>query len=122
MDEAEQLSDRIAFLRDGQFVRIGGAEELKKSIQFHERITIRGKGLERAPELIGRIPGVSDIRGDRNQVICRVDSRQKCLNAILEALLASGTIIENIEITKPTLGDVFVALANQSDTDKCVLF
>ena len=106
----------------GREVALYLAEELKKSIQFHERITIRGKGLERAPELIGRVPGVSDIRGDRNQVICRVDSRQKCLNSILEAVLPSGAIIENIEITKPTLGDVFVALANQSDTDKCVLF
>jgi len=122
MDEAEQLSDRIAFLRDGQCVRIGGAEELKRSIQFHERITIRGRGLERAPELIGRIPGVSDIRGDRNQVMCRVDSRQKCLNSILEAVLPSGAIIEHIDITRPTLGDVFVALANQSDTDQRVLF
>jgi ABC-2 type transport system ATP-binding protein len=117
MDEAEQLSDRIAFLRNGQFTRIGGPEELKKSIQFHERITIRGTGLKRAPELISRVPGVSDIRGDRDQVICRVDSRQKRLNVILEAILSSGAIIENIEITKPTLGDVFVALANQSDAD-----
>jgi ABC-2 type transport system ATP-binding protein len=117
MDEAEQLSDRIAFLRDGQFARIGGAEELKKSIQFHERITIRGRGLDHAPELIRRVPGVSDIRGDCNHVICRVDSRQKRLNSILAAVLPSGAIIENIEITTPTLGDVFVTLANQSDPD-----
>ncbi len=117
MDEAEQLSDRIAFLKDGKFARVGGAEELKKSIQFHERITIRGKDLERVPELIGRVPGVSDIRADRNAVTCHVDSRQKRLNSILEAILPSGAIIENIELTKPTLGDVFVALANQSDTD-----
>lgn len=117
MEEAEQLSDRIAFLRDGQIVRNGGAEELKKTIQFQEWITIRGKNLAHIPELIGRVPGVSHIREDQHQISCRIDSREKRLNSILETVFRAGAIIENIEITKPTLGDVFVALANQSDTD-----
>jgi len=117
MDEAEQLSDRIAFLKDGRVVRIGGPQELKESIQFQERIVIRGTGLERIPELLTRVPGVFDIRGDRAQVSCRVDSRRERLNSILRAILPSGAIVEHIETSTPTLGDVFIALADQSDTD-----
>jgi len=117
MDEAEQLSDRIAFLKDGQVVRIGGPQELKESIQFHERIVIRGTGLEPIPELLTRVPGVFDIRGDGTQVSCRVDSRRERLNSVLHAILPSGAIVEHIETTTPTLGDVFIALANRSDTD-----
>jgi len=63
------------------------------------------------------IGGVFDIRGDGTQVSCRVDSRRERLNSVLHAILPSGAIVEHIETTTPTLGDVFIALANRSDTD-----
>ena len=117
MDEAEQLSDGIAFLRDGRFVRQGRAEDLKKSIDFQERLSIRGKGLARVGGRLEAVSGVSLSRIEDRLFECRLDAREGLLQEILEAVLASGAFVSHVEITKPTLGDVFLALANQPDPD-----
>jgi ABC-2 type transport system ATP-binding protein len=114
MDEAEQLSHRIAFLKDGQFVRSGESGELKRSIGFQERIVIRGRGLEGVPQALALISGIYDVERTSEQTVrWRMDSRQERLNSALAAVLHAGAVIEHIEISEPTLGDVFVALANQ---------
>ncbi|MBW1981413.1 MAG: ABC transporter ATP-binding protein [Deltaproteobacteria bacterium] len=117
MDEAEQMSDCLGFLNDGRFVRIGNAAELKRGIQFQETITIFGKKLSAASAVLTGIAGVSLISGEQNQLSCRVDSREKRINALIEAVLCSGGIIENLSISEPSLGDVFVALAERPDSD-----
>ncbi|HAA04820.1 MAG TPA: hypothetical protein DCE18_15845 [Syntrophobacteraceae bacterium] len=118
MDEAEQMSHRIAFLRDGRIVRVGESDELKQSIGFQEQIIIRGQGLAAAPEALGHLPGVFDIRSiSGNRVSCRVDSREKRLSMVLEAVLGAGAVLEDLEMVEPTLEDVFVALASQPDPD-----
>ena len=118
MDEAEQLSHRIGFLKDGQFVRMGEPGELKRGIGFEEQILIRGRGLDGVPEALARLPGVHAVRrASPESVACRMDSRSKRLGSVLEAALHAGAVIEDIEISEPTLGDVFVALANQPHAD-----
>ena len=117
MDEAEQLSDRIAFLKEGEFVRIGKPEELKKSIRFQERITIRGNNLDSLRGVLGRIPGVSHIELDQTGLSCRIDSREARLQLVLQGVIEAGAVVEHIEIAEPSLGDVFLALADPSNTD-----
>jgi ABC-2 type transport system ATP-binding protein len=117
MDEAEQLSDRIAFLRDGRFIRIGDAEELKKSILSHERVIVRGKNLLRVKESLSKIWGISEVQTDEDSISFQIDDKKKALSLILKTFLENGAAIEHIEIMEPTLGDVFIELASQSDTD-----
>ena len=117
MDEAEQMSDRIAFLRDGKFIRFGDPEELKNSVRFHERVSIKGRHFSQALKPLGMIPGVSQIQFKENEVSFQIDTHKKNLSVSLKTVLETGSTIEHIEISKPTLGDVFVELANQSDTN-----
>jgi ABC-2 type transport system ATP-binding protein len=118
MDEAEQLSHRIAFLKDGQLVRSGKSAELKRSIGFQEQVVIRGRNLEGVPQALAHLSGVTEVRwGAEGTLSCRMDSRHKRLSSVLEAALHAGAVIENLEIAEPTLGDVFVALASQPHAD-----
>jgi ABC-2 type transport system ATP-binding protein len=119
MDEAEQLSHRIAFLKDGQFVRMGESAELKRGIGFQEQVLIRGRGLDLVPQALSHIAGIHDIQWTPglNSITCRMDSRHKSLGSVLEAAFHAGAVIEDIEISEPTLGDVFVALASQPHAD-----
>lgn len=117
MDEAEQMSDRIAFLKDGRFIRFGGPEELKKSIRFHERVSIKGQNFTQVLDPLSMIPGVCQIRFKENEVSFQLDTHEKNLGVSLKTILETGSTIEHVEISKPTLGDVFIELANQSDTD-----
>lgn len=117
MDEAEQMSERIGFLKDGRFVRMASAQELKRSISFEEQVTISGRNLEAASQQLQNVSGVSRIRISQQQISCRMDSRQKQLQPILRTLMLAGAVIEDISITQATLEDVFVALAEQSDSN-----
>jgi len=117
MDEAEQMSDRIGFLKDGRFIRIASAADLKRSVQFQERITISGRNMGAALDRLQGIAGVSCTVLNEQQISCRMDSRERRLHLILQALLQAGAMIEDIAIAQATLGDVFVKLAEQSDPD-----
>lgn len=117
MDEAEQMSDRIGFLKDGRFIRIASVAELKRSVRLQERITIRGRNLGVAVDRLQGIAGVSCTLLSDRQMNCQVDSREKRLHSILQLLLRAGAWIEDISIAQATLGDVFVKLAESSDSD-----
>lgn len=117
MDEAEQMSDRIGFLKEGRFVRLASAEQLKKGIHFQDWIVVSGRNLGAGLERLGKIPGVSCSLVNRQRIKCRVDSRENQLHLILRELILAGASIDDIDITQATLGDVFVALAEQSDPD-----
>jgi len=116
MDEAEQMSERIGFIKEGRFIRIASSEELKRSIQFQEQVTISGRNLTGAVKLLGHISGISCSSVSERQISCRIDSRQKQLQPILQVLVQAGAYIEDIAITQATLGDVFVVLAEQPDS------
>ena len=117
MDEAEQMSDRIGFLKDGRFIRIASAGDLKRSVQFQEQITISGRNLTLALDRLQGIARVSCTVLNEQQISCGMDSRERRLHSILQALLEAGAVIEDIAIAQASLGDVFVKLAEQSDPD-----
>lgn len=117
MDEADQLSDRIAFLKEGRIIRIGGADDLKQSIAFQRRLIIEGRNLEGSARMIEELEGLALIEASESRLICRMESGEESLNPILEKLLSTGAVLDNLEMTKPTLGDVFIELANRSDSD-----
>ncbi len=117
MDEADQLSDRIAFLKEGRIIRVGGADDLKQSIAFQQRLIIEGRNLDGPARIIEELEGFAIVEAEEGRLICRMDSGVDSLNSILEKLLTAGAVLENLEVTKPTLGDVFIELANRSDSD-----
>jgi ABC-2 type transport system ATP-binding protein len=117
MDEADRLSDRIAFLKEGRIIRVGGVEDLKRSIAFQQRLIIEGRHLDGPARMIEELEGFALIEAEEDRLICRMDSGVESLNSILEKLLNTGAVLENLEVTKPTLGDVFIELANRSDSD-----
>jgi ABC-2 type transport system ATP-binding protein len=115
MDEAEQLSDRIAFLKNGRFIRMGDAEELKNSVRAHERVTIRGENLQKVKEHLSMIDAIHQIQLDRGAIRLQIDNKKKALDLVLRTVLDHGATIEHIEISEATLGDVFVELASRPD-------
>lgn len=111
MDEAEQMSDRIAFLMEGAFIRVGGSSELKESLRHRERIVVRGKGLTAAAAALESLEAVHGLEPGDDTLRFRLERREEVLGPALARILESGGRVEHIEITEPTLGDVFVELA-----------
>ncbi|HEY5873227.1 MAG TPA: ABC transporter ATP-binding protein [Gaiellaceae bacterium] len=88
LDEAQQLADRVAVLRGGEIVRMGTPAEL-----------------------IGD-SGVTEIRFRRDGELVRVGTIDptRVLNELTTEALASGRALDQLEVHRPTLEDVYLEL------------
>ena len=91
LDEAEQLADRVAVMRDGVIVRIGTPRELTSS------------GLEVEIR----------YRRDGEEVVLRTSEPTRVLNELTADALARGEELESLEVRRPTLEDVYLDLVEE---------
>jgi ABC-2 type transport system ATP-binding protein len=88
LDEAEQLADRVAVLRDGRIVREGSPEELTGGSSETE---IR-------------------FRRDGEVVIEQTTEPTRRLHELTAAALDRGEELEGLEVRRPTLEDIYLEL------------
>ena len=91
LDEAEQLADRVAVMRDGLIVRIGTPRELTTS-DLEVEIRYRRNGEE---------------------VLVRTGEPTRVLNELTAEALARGEELERLEVRRPTLEQVYLALVEE---------
>jgi ABC-2 type transport system ATP-binding protein len=91
LDEAEQLADRVAVLREGRLVRKGTPTELTGGTQETE---IR-------------------FRRDGAEVVLHTNEPTKLLHQLTEQALAEGRELEGLVVRRPTLEDVYLLLTQE---------
>jgi len=92
LDEAEQLADRVALLREGEIVREGTPAELTGGAEDTE---IR-------------------YRRDGKEVVIRTSEPTKTLNELTSQALAEGRELDDLVVRRPTLEDVYLLLTEQA--------
>jgi ABC-2 type transport system ATP-binding protein len=93
LDEAEQLADRVAVLREGRIVRIGTPRELTS----------------------GEVDVEIRYRRNGEEVLVRTGEPTRVLNELTSEALARGEEVERLEVRRPTLEDVYLALVQEED-------
>ena len=88
LDEAEQLADRVAVMREGVIVRIGTPRELTT----------------------GELEVEIHYRRDGEEVLVRTNEPTRVLNELTTEALARGEELERLEVRRPTLEEVYLAL------------
>ncbi len=88
LDEAEQLADRVAVLRDGEIVREGAPSELTGGVVETEIRFLR----------------------DGEHVVERTSEPTRRLNELTAEALARGEELQSLEVRRPTLEDVYLEL------------
>jgi len=88
LDEAEQLADRVAVLRDGVIVREGTPSDLTG----------------------GAVETEIRYRRDGQEVIERTTDATRRLHELTAAAIARGEELEGLEVRRPTLEDVYLEL------------
>jgi ABC-2 type transport system ATP-binding protein len=89
LDEAQQLADRVAVLRDGVIVKIGKPSELTASAGVR----------------------ISYVR-DGQEVVLETDEPTKALYELTTRALAEGFELEGLEVRRATLEDVYLDLVS----------
>jgi ABC-2 type transport system ATP-binding protein len=88
LDEAEQLADRVAVLREGQIIREGTPAELTGATNETE---VR-------------------YRQDGHEVVIHTTEPTRLLQELTAAALAEGREVEGLQVRRPTLEDVYLSL------------
>src|SRR5205823_2341299 len=91
LDEAEQLADRVAVLREGQIVRIGTPRELTSA---DLQVEIR-------------------YRRDGEEMLVRTSEPTRVLHELTSQAVALGEELVRLEVRRPTLEEVYLALTEE---------
>jgi ABC-2 type transport system ATP-binding protein len=88
LDEAEQLADRVAVLREGKIVTVGRPSELTG----------------------GRVETEIRYLRDGESVVVHTEEPTRVLHELTAAALAEGRELEELQVRRPTLEDVYLTL------------
>ncbi len=108
MKEAEQLCDRIAFIKKGEIIAKASPGELKRNLKLGEAITINYEG-DFDIRVLKDIPEILDVVDEKGKIKIVTENVESILNDILKKFC--DIRIKNIEISQPNLEDVFLKLA-----------
>ena len=113
LEEADQLADRIGVLSDGTVVAEGTAAELKQQVgQDRLELTFRTEAELRTA--LG-VLGDEAVRDERQPFgLSAPVTGSKHLKQVLDRVEDSGTDVEHITLSRPTLDDVFLTLTGKS--------
>ncbi|MCZ7382577.1 MAG: ABC transporter ATP-binding protein [Candidatus Methanoperedens sp.] len=109
MKEAEQLCERIAFIKKGEIIANAAPAELKRQMKLGETITIEYKGKFDDSRLKG-IPGILDILHEDGKIKIVAENVESIIDNVMKNFC--DVHIRNIEISQPNLEDVFLKLAH----------
>jgi ABC-2 type transport system ATP-binding protein len=90
LDEAQQLADRVAVLRDGEIVRIGRPSELTARTRAQIRYVQDGV-----------------------EVVLDTDEPTRALHELTATAVAQGVELEGLEVRRATLEDVYLELVSE---------
>lgn len=113
LDEADQLADRIAVVDHGRIIASGTSRELKSRIGG-ERLTVRLTTPHHAavdalqPLVLG--PVQTDETG--RVLRAQVRTHDGLATAVVRALDGAGVLVDDVEVHRPSLDDVFFTLTS----------
>jgi len=93
LDEAEQLADRVAVMRDGKIIRIGTPRELTTA---ELEVEIR-------------------YRRDGEDHLIRTSEPTRVLHELTSEARARGEELERLEVRRPTLEEVYLSLLDETE-------
>ena len=106
MDEADQLCDRIAIMNDGKIVAVDTPQNLKKNIPHDEVLEVKCLG-HADFEGIGQRVYAQSENGIQVYRI-HAENVEEIMSEVIKA--ADSAKILSMNVTKPTLEDVFIHL------------
>ena len=108
MDEAQHLADRVAILREGQIVAEGRTGEIAAAIGRSTVIGFALNGGLGIGDVRGAVTGAVSTSGDQVEIQSRRPQRD--LYRLLALAEERGIELQDLEVRRPNLEDVFLEL------------
>ncbi len=120
MEEAEELSDRVGIIDQGELIALGTQKELTKLVDEQETLRLHfgeGHAANGNVELFDNIEGVYHTTALNGELILSVNEAISTLPAVVTRANASGLQIRSIDIQEPNLEAVFLHLTGKALRD-----
>jgi ABC-2 type transport system ATP-binding protein len=117
LDEADALCDRILILDAGRIVAEGTPTELKARIAGDLVLLHVGEDTDAAAETVKLLEGVREVKVLENQLRVTVDQGDKRVFTLMKALSDARIDIASMQVSRPSLDDVFLTLTGHSLRD-----
>jgi ABC-2 type transport system ATP-binding protein len=118
MEEAEELSDHIAIMDQGEIIAYGTRSELVKIVGELDRVDLT---LNAPPERVTgawqATEGVHKVTSKEQNVVLLVDDSNLALPRLFESANQAGVRITSVEIQEPNLEAVFLHLTGRALRD-----
>ena len=112
IEEAERLCDRVAIIDSGQVIAIGTPRELKQTSAGTTRVSVRLAN-PAANGSLRLLEGVTDVRELDGAYVLHSTQPPRTIVALVKQLEAESNQLESLEITSPSLEDVFIELTGR---------
>jgi ABC-2 type transport system ATP-binding protein len=122
MEEAEALADRVGIIDDGKLVVEGTPAALVRAMGA-DVVSLLGAGMDAgfvaAVGALGYVSSVADHARDEQMLLqIGVDNGDKRLPELVQLAVAHDVHVHEISVTRPSLGDVFLAYTGHALRDE----
>ena len=119
MEEADQLSDRVAIIDHGRLLGLDTPAALKRSVDADTvvKVAADAEPAALAALLHAAVPGVRDAHALENAVLLTVGAGQAVFPALAAAAERDHIALRDVRIDEPTLETVFIRLTGRELRD-----
>ena len=120
MEEAQELSHRVAIMDRGQIIALGSQQELTELVGEHETLRLHlAEGQSGAPlaEALTGTPGIIEVSAVDGQAVVIVPAAEEALPGVIGTATQLGMRIRSVDIEEPNLEAVFLHLTGRALRD-----
>ena len=112
IEEAERLCDRVAIVDHGKVIAMGTPRELKQSSANTTRVEVRLAKVV-SEEALKNLDGVVDARAVDGGYVLHCQRTAPAIVALVKHLETEGNELVSLDISTPSLEDVFIELTGR---------
>ncbi|MCE3203196.1 ABC transporter ATP-binding protein [Paenibacillus sonchi] len=115
MEEVEYLCKNVAIIDHGSLIALGTKEELKQSLAACDTLTVNfSTASEDALEQLNRIPGISKVKIEGNQISMLVSTNDKNVIEIVDEIKKLGIKLTSFKYEEVNLESIFLQITGKA--------
>ena len=109
LEEADELTDRLAIMSRGKVVVEGTAAELKAALRGDAvQVELEDGRVDDARRVLAALDAAPETVVDGRTLVSRVSNGGRALPAIISALESAGIGVASVSVSRPSLDDVYL--------------